>query len=192
MGEVYQSRGTSLKSAYPRPLQQPPSGNSGKRNSKPALAPGKASIIRDINNFEAMLAGLALGDQSPCVHHAMRAAEYGGMCGVAGAGGEDGPGVSSGLPPAPQDERPAPYELPPPPPPPPPHPVYGSPRGRSGGGVGGGRLVEALRPLIAGNTRSWLVVSVGGGGRGGARAAWRALDVARRAVAVSTTCIRLK
>eukprot|EP00903_Cladosiphon_okamuranus_P012512 g11716.t1 len=80
----------------------------------------------------------------------------------------------------------------PPPPLPPPHPVFGSPKGKTFGGGGGGKLVEALRPLMSGNTRTWLVVSVGGDGKGGPAAAWRALDVARRVAGVSTTCIRLR
>ncbi|CAM9316370.1 unnamed protein product [Ectocarpus fasciculatus] len=75
---------------------------------------------------------------------------------------------------------------------PPPHPVFGSPKGKTFGGGGGGKLVEALRPLMSGNTRTWLVVSVGGDGKGGGGAAWRALDVARRATGISTTCIRLR
>lgn len=78
------------------------------------------------------------------------------------------------------------------PPPPPTHPVFGSPKGKTFAGGGGGKLVEALRPLMSGNTRTWLVVSVGGGGKGGPPAAWRALDVARRVTGVSTTCIRLR
>lgn len=77
-------------------------------------------------------------------------------------------------------------------PPHPPHPIFGCPWGKAGGGNGGGRLVEALRPLISGNARSWLVVSVGGGGRGGEGAAWHALDVARRATGICTACIRLR
>eukprot|EP00752_Nemacystus_decipiens_P004987 g4535.t1 len=81
---------------------------------------------------------------------------------------------------------------PPLPPPPPRHPVFGSPKGKTFGGGGGGKLVEALRPLMSGNARTWLVVSVGGGGKGGPAAAWRALDVARRVTGVSTTCIRLR
>lgn len=72
----------------------------------------------------------------------------------------------------------------------PPHPVYGCRKPSPGGG--GGKLVEALRPLISGNARSWLVVSVGGGGRGGPGAAWRAMDVARQATGIGTTCIRLR
>lgn len=85
-----------------------------------------------------------------------------------------------------------------PPPPLPPHPVYGSfvektRKRRSGGGGGcGGIFVEALRPLMSANARTWFVVSVGGGGRGGAGAAWRALDVARKAKDISTNCIRLR
>lgn len=78
------------------------------------------------------------------------------------------------------------------PPPPPPHPVFGRPKGKTFGGGGGGKLVEALRPLMSGNTRTWLVVSVGGNGTSGPGAAWRALDVARRATGISTTCIRLR
>lgn len=77
-------------------------------------------------------------------------------------------------------------------PPPPPHPIFGSPKGKVGGGGGGGTLVEALRPLISANARCWLVVSVGGAGSGGAGAAWHALDVARRATSICTTCIRLR
>lgn len=82
--------------------------------------------------------------------------------------------------------------VPPPAPPPTPHPVYGSPKGKSFGGGGGGMLVEALRPLISGNARTWLVVSVGEDGKGGSGAAWRALDVAHRATDIATTCIRLR
>lgn len=73
-----------------------------------------------------------------------------------------------------------------------PHPVFGAPKGKSFGGGGGGKLVEALQPLISGNTRTWLVVSVGGEGQGRPGVAWRALDVARRATGISTTCIRLR
>lgn len=87
----------------------------------------------------------------------------------------------------------APLPLPPPAPPPPrsAHPIFGAPNGKSGG-RGGGKLVETLRPLVSGNARCWLVVSVGGGGKGGAGAAWRSLDVARQGTGIATTCIRLR
>lgn len=69
------------------------------------------------------------------------------------------------------------------------HPVFGCREGKSGGS---GKLVEALRPLISGNARTWMVVSVGGSGTGGPGAAWRALDVSRRATGICTSCIRLR
>lgn len=161
-----------------RPCKPPTDKTSGGKKGCKAQpqAQGQASITKDIKNFETMLAGLSLGTSVSAIG-ARTSAGRGGD-----GAGDDAHGTTSGVI----------ADLRQPPPTPPPHPIFGSPEGKSGGGGRGGRLVEALRPLISGNARSWLVVSVGGTGKGGAGAAWRALDVARRATSFCTTCIRLR
>lgn len=149
-----------------------------------------SAVSREWNSFDAMMVGLVPPPPPPPPATAVppdrendsgcncRHVEKGGIaCEADGATAVKAAAAAS-------ESRPAP--------PPPAHPVFGSPKGKTFGGGGGGKLVEALRPLISGNTRTWLVVSVGGDGKGGGGAAWRALDVARRATGISTTCIRLR
>lgn len=158
------------------------------------MKPSAAAASRDIGNFDAMIAGLVCRDYPP-----------GGQCHRGGSGSSClGNGVDDEIEVGEESEQINPAD-----PmralgsygassssipcvPPAPQPPFGSPKMNMGGGSEG-KLVEALRALISGNARSWLVVSVGGrkGGGGGA-AAQRVLDVARRATSITTTCIRLR
>ncbi|CAM9421553.1 unnamed protein product [Laminaria digitata] len=203
--------GWEEKPAGKAAARKPAGKGGGKASSAASARPSAAS--RAWNSFDAMIVGLASASQSagspfPCsggdgsrpggctlsgdctCDACSGAASLGPSNGNAGG---DGDGHKNSEPAAVEETTTAADVAPPPPPrPPPPHPVYGSPKGKSFGGGGGGRLVEALRPLIAGNARTWLVVSVGGEGKGGPGAAWRVLDVARRATDIATTCIRLR
>lgn len=166
----------------------------GKKGNKappsPSMKPSAAVAPRDIGNFDAMIAGLVRPDYPP-----------GGECHRGGNGssclangvddeieaGEESERINSAdimraLGPCGSSSSSMPCVASAPQP----------PKMNMGGGSEG-KLVEALRALISGNARSWLVVSVGGrkGGGGGA-AAQRVLDVARRATSITTTCIRLR
>ncbi|CAM9119086.1 unnamed protein product [Ectocarpus sp. 4 AP-2014] len=177
-----------LAGGWEPPSEKPTGRRGSKCSGMGSVRP--SAVSREWNSFDAMMVGLVPPPPPPppatavppdrvndsscnCGH-----VEKGGIaCGVDGATAVQAAAAAS-------ESRPAP--------PPPAHPVFGSPRGKTFGGGGGGKLVEALRPLISGNTRTWLVVSVGEDGKGGGGAAWRALDVARRATGISTTCIRLR
>ncbi|CAN0100604.1 unnamed protein product, partial [Hapterophycus canaliculatus] len=178
-----------LAGGWEPPLDKP----AGRRGSKGSgTGPARPSAAsREWNSFDAMLTGLTppapptrgSADDASAV---ASSAEVSCTCsfheekGAVAALEERAAG--GGLPKTSTPSRPLPR----------PHPLFGAPKGKSFGGGGGGKLVEALQPLISGNTRTWLVVSAGGEGQGGPGAAWRALDVARRATGISTMCIRLR
>ncbi|CAM9333740.1 unnamed protein product [Scytosiphon promiscuus] len=181
------------------PPMDKPAGRRGSKGSGAASARPSATS-REWNSFDAMLTGLAPSPPPPggALDDATAVAtctsvpndgECGG-CRTSSLGSTVDKHEESACATVVPDSGPQTSMRPPPQPRP--HPVFGSPKGKSFGGGGGGKLVEALQPLISGNTRTWLVVSVGGEGQGGAGAAWRALDVARAATAICTTCIRLR
>ncbi|CAB1120922.1 unnamed protein product [Ectocarpus sp. CCAP 1310/34] len=171
------------------PPSEKPTGRRGSKCSGMGTVRPSA-VSREWNSFDAMMVGLVPPPPPPPPATAVPHNRVNGSdcnCGHIEKGGiacdaDRATAVKAAA--AASGSRPAP--------PPTAHPVFGSPKGKTFGGGGGGKLVETLRPLISGNTRTWLVVSVGGDGKGGGGAAWRALDVARRATGISTTCIRLR
>ncbi|CAN0007302.1 unnamed protein product, partial [Ectocarpus sp. 6 AP-2014] len=177
-----------LAGGWEPPSEKPAGRRGSKCSGMGSVRP--SAVSREWNSFDAMMVGLVPPPPPPPPATAVppdRVNDSGCNCGHVEKGGitcDAGGATAVNAEAAASKSRPAP--------PPPAHPVFGSPKGKTFGGGGGGKLVEALRPLISGNTRTWLVVSVGGDGKGGGGAAWRALDVARRATGISTTCIRLR